>query len=70
MADILKDTLDVAREAVKPRSFSRPFWAATRDKRLVLQYDRTNGQYQFFPRATGIATGRRALEWREVSGKG
>jgi len=70
MAETFNDTLDVAREAVRPRSFSRPYWAATRDKRLVLQYDRVSGRYQFFPRATGIASGRRQLEWREVSGRG
>jgi len=37
---------------------------------LLLQYDPKVGRYQFYPRATGIATGNRKLEWREVSGKG
>lgn len=66
----LNDTLSVKREAPKPRSFSRPFWEATREKKLLVQYCRASGKYQFFPRATSIYTGRRDLEWREVSGKG
>jgi uncharacterized OB-fold protein len=66
----LNDTLDVTREPPKPRSFSKAYWEATRDKRLLLQYDKRNGKYQFFPRPTSIYDGRRDLEWREVSGKG
>lgn len=70
MTDTVNDTLDVKREPPKPRSFSRPFWAATRDKKLVIQYCPRSGRYQFFPRAASIVTGRRDLEWREVSGRG
>jgi uncharacterized OB-fold protein len=66
----LNDTLDVTREPPKPRSFSKAFWEATRDKRLLVQYDKRSGKYQFFPRATSIYDGRRDLEWREVSGRG
>lgn len=66
----LNDTLAIKREAPLPRSFSKPYWEATRDKKLLLQYDPKVGRYQFFPRANSIATGRRNLEWREVSGKG
>lgn len=69
-ATTLNDTLNVNREAPKPRSFSQPFWDATREKKLVIQFCRRSGKYQFFPRATSIYTGRRDLEWREVSGKG
>jgi uncharacterized protein len=64
------DTLSVSREPPKPRSFSKAYWDATREKRLIVQYDRRSGKYQFFPRATSIYDGRRDLEWREVSGKG
>jgi len=67
---MINDTLDVAREAPKSRSFSKPFWDATREKKLVLQYDPVVGKYQFFPRATSIYTGRRNLEWRESAGLG
>lgn len=53
------------------RSYSQPFWDGTRAKRLLIQFDREVGAYQFFPRPTSIYTGRRsALEWREVSGEG
>jgi uncharacterized OB-fold protein len=66
----LNDTLSVPREAPKPRAFAQPFWNATRDKKLLLQFDPSNGRYQFVPRVAGLATGRRNLEWRESPGKG
>ena len=66
----LNDTLSVNREPPKPRSFSKAYWDATREKRLIVQYDKRSGKYQFFPRPTSIYDGRRELEWREVSGKG
>jgi uncharacterized OB-fold protein len=66
----LNDTLSVTREPPKPRTFSKAYWEATREKRLLVQFDRRSGKYQFFPRATSIYDGRRDLEWREVSGKG
>lgn len=65
------DLLGIDRPVPPERSFSRPYWDATREKRLVIQYDRAAGAYQFYPRPTSIYTGRRGdLEWREVSGKG
>jgi uncharacterized OB-fold protein len=70
MSNSLNDTLAVAREAPEPRSFSRRFWEATRDKKLLIQYCRRSGRYQFYPRATSVADGHRDLEWREVSGRG
>src|SRR5215510_5816268 len=66
----LNDTLNVTREPPKPRTFSKAYWDATREKRLLLQFDKRSGKYQFFPRATSIYNGHRDLEWREVSGKG
>lgn len=67
----LNDTLSVARGPSAPRSFSQAFWDATREKKLLLQYDRRAGRYQFFPRANSIYTGRRSdLDWRESTGKG
>ena len=62
--------LDVRRDAPQWRSFSKPYWDATREKKLVLQYDPRSQRYQHFPRTCGLATGNAALEWREVSGKG
>jgi uncharacterized protein len=70
MSNTVNDTLNVKREPVKPRNYSRPFWDATREKKVVIQYDPTARQYQFYPRVNSIHTGKRNLEWREVSGKG
>jgi uncharacterized OB-fold protein len=67
---MLNDTLSVAREPPRPRTFSQAYWDATREKRLLIQYDKRSGKYQFFPRATSIYDGRRNLDWREVSGRG
>ena len=48
-----------------------PFWEATRQKKLVIQYCKTAKKFQHFPRPVSIFTGRRRdIEWREVSGKG
>jgi uncharacterized protein len=66
----LNDTLGILREPPTPRSFSKAYWDATREKRLIVQYDKRCGKYQFFPRATSIYDGHRNLDWREVSGKG
>jgi uncharacterized OB-fold protein len=66
----VNDTLNVAREAPPSRTYSKPYWDATREKKLLVQYDTKAGRYQFYPRPASIASGRRTLEWREVSGKG
>lgn len=47
-----------------------PFWAAAKEHRLVVQYDSETGDPQWFPRSVSLVTGRRTLEWREVSGEG
>jgi uncharacterized OB-fold protein len=70
MMAALNDTLGILREPPQPRSFSKAYWDATREKRLIIQYDKRSGKYQFFPRATSIYDGHRDLDWREVSGKG
>jgi uncharacterized OB-fold protein len=67
----MNDLTGVERPLPVVRSFTKPFWDATREKRLLLQYDRVAKAYQFYPRATSIFTGKASnLEWREVSGKG
>jgi uncharacterized OB-fold protein len=69
--ETINDTLSVERDPPNWRSFSQPFWDATREKKVLIQYDREAKKYQFFPRATSIYTGRKSnLEWREVSGRG
>lgn len=62
--------LKLDRTAPAPFSFSAPFWEATRDRKILLQFCRQTGQPQFYPRPTSIFTGKRDLEWREVSGHG
>ena len=49
---------------------TQPFWEAAKTGKLIIQYDPDVGKYQFYPRAVSVYTGRRNLEWREVSGKG
>jgi uncharacterized OB-fold protein len=51
-------------------NFTKPYWDATRDKRLVLQYCPTSRKYQHYPRPVSVHTGRRDVEWREVDGSG
>lgn len=68
--DTIKDTLAVNREAPQWRTFSKAYWDATREKKLLLQYDARSKRYQHYPRPVSIVSGHRALEWREVSGKG
>ncbi len=53
-----------------PTRFSREFWEATRERRLVLQYCTVARKFQHYPRPVSIYTGRHTTEWREVSGKG
>src|ERR1700734_4531364 len=70
MAVTLNDTLGVKRD-IKHYDFGMPFWEATRQKKLLIQYCKSAGKYQHFPRPVSIFTGRRRdIEWREVSGKG
>jgi hypothetical protein len=49
---------------------TRPFWEAIQQGKLVLQYCTETHQFQHYPRPVSIFTGRRTLEWREVSGNG
>lgn len=47
-----------------------PFWTGARAGKLMLQYCPESGRFQHPPRPVSIYTGKRRLEWREVSGKG
>jgi len=64
------DPLAGQRPAPVPHNFSKPFWDAAREGRLLLQYDPASGKYQFYPRPISVFSGKRNLEWREASGKG
>src|SRR4029078_8609356 len=68
----LNDTFNLKREFRNGHyDCGMPFWEATKQKKLVIQYCKTAKKYQHFPRPVSIFTGRRRdIEWREVSGKG
>ncbi|HJQ16043.1 MAG TPA: Zn-ribbon domain-containing OB-fold protein [Allosphingosinicella sp.] len=70
MSENLNNTLDVSRPTPRAYSFSKPFWEATREKKVVIQYCPATGNYQFFPKPVSVFTGKSDLEWREVSGRG
>lgn len=53
-----------------PTPLTQPFWEAARQRKLALQFDRRTGKPQFWPRPVSVHSGRREMEWREVSGKG
>ena len=61
-----------ARRAPEPNNYTdtTAFWSAARERRFLVQFDRETGQPQWFPRSLSMSTGRRQLEWREVSGRG
>jgi uncharacterized OB-fold protein len=56
----------------RPNAYMRtqPFWDAADRERLVIQYCPATGRFQHFPRPVSLYTGRRNLEWKEVSGRG
>lgn len=60
------------RSAPRPNVYmpTQPFWDAAEQGRLVIQCCRASGRFQHFPRPVSLYTGRRELEWREVSGRG
>lgn len=53
-----------------PTVSSNPLWSGGKQGKLMLQYDRKAGKYQFFPRPLGIYSGSADVEWREASGRG
>jgi uncharacterized OB-fold protein len=64
------DTTGWQRPSPEPSSFTRPFWEATRECRLLLQYCTVARRFQHYPRPVSIYTGRKTIEWREVAGTG
>jgi uncharacterized protein len=71
MTGQLNDTFTVKRDFKSHYNFGQPFWDATRERRLVIQYCKTAKRFQHFPRPVSIFTGRRRdIEWREVDAKG
>ena len=64
------DPLAGHRPAPVMQNFSKPFWDAAAEKKLLLQYCPDSGKYQFYPRPISVQTGKRNLEWRESPGRG
>lgn len=58
------------RPAAQKSSFNAPFWEATRERRLILQYCTVAQKFQHYPRPVSIYTGRKTIEWRAVTGDG
>jgi uncharacterized OB-fold protein len=58
------------RPAPTPTNITQPFWDAVNEHKFLLQYDPEADKYQFYPRGLSVHTGKRNLEWREVTGKG
>jgi uncharacterized OB-fold protein len=63
------DTNDVHRK-LDFSGIPAPFWEATRERKLLMQFCPASGEYQFYPRVNSRSSGRRSLQWREVSGEG
>jgi len=53
-----------------PSPTTEPFWAATADKRFLLQRCRSCGNAQFYPKKTCTTCGSLELEWETASGRG
>ena len=51
------------RPSPEPTVFSRPFWEATRERRLLLQYCIVAQKLQHYPRPVSIYTGRKTIEY-------
>ncbi len=49
---------------------SAPFWNGLKEGKLMLQYCTEAKRFQHYPKPVSGFTGRRTLEWREVSGNG
>ncbi len=54
----------------KPTPTSQGFWDAANRGKLAIQYDPVSRSYQFWPRTISGRTGKRNLQWKEVSGLG
>ncbi|HEX7063238.1 MAG TPA: Zn-ribbon domain-containing OB-fold protein [Woeseiaceae bacterium] len=66
-------TTEKSRRRIPPRNRfvdTEAFWRGTEEGKLVLQYCPETGRFQHFPRPLSLYTGKRNLEWREVSGRG
>jgi uncharacterized protein len=68
----MSDQKPAGRPVPKPNVYTdtAPFWNGVKEGKLVLQYCPETKQFQHYPRPVSIYTGKKNIEWREVSGKG
>jgi len=60
----------VAKLIPVPDDFSKPFWDAINEKRLVVQNCTSCNTFQYPPRPACAKCGADTLEWKDTSGKG
>lgn len=60
------------RPVPKPNAYvdTTPFWNGVKEKKLLLQYCPEAKRFQHLPRPVSVYTGKKNVEWREVSGDG
>jgi uncharacterized OB-fold protein len=58
------------RSVPEPTQTSAPFWAATREKRLEIQFCESCGAWVWYPRGACPCCLDDALVWRPLSGRG
>ena len=54
----------------KPNPTTQPFWDGTKQRKLMIQRDRSTGKAFFYPRALAPGTLSDDIEWFEASGRG
>jgi len=59
----------VSRLETPPSAEAEPFWAASRERRLVLPWCTSCERPHWFPRAICPHCGGRTFDWREASGR-
>jgi uncharacterized OB-fold protein len=62
----------IVRPLPRPDIYAKttPFWEAANEGKLMLRYCNDAGKFQWFPRSGSVSSGKRNIEWREVSGRG
>ena len=62
----------IARPLPRPNAYmnTEQFWEGTKEGKLLMQYCKDSGKFQWYPRPVSIYTGKRNMEWRQVSGMG
>ncbi|MEM6581566.1 MAG: Zn-ribbon domain-containing OB-fold protein [Pseudomonadota bacterium] len=54
----------------EPTALTRPYWEGAKAGKLMVQYCKDCGEFQFYPRIICSNCGGDNPEWREVSGRG